>query len=623
MAELRLEDSLVDERYRLKRCLSRGSYAEIFIAYDSERSGQEVIIKALNAFLQGTPDPLLEQTLVENFQNEAIALDKVRHPNIIRRLGHGTASDLEGTPFHYLVLEYMSGGDMLSLCRAHPIGIADTLFYFEQVCDGLSFAHSRNVIHRDIKPNNLLLTGDHKIIKIADFGVAKIAPDDTAEITRVGTNIYAPPEHHPDNDSGALHQPLTPSADIYSLAKTVYTALSGRAPHQFARRAITALPDNIVAESWSGPLLQVLEKATSSNASDRYQTVADFWAALAALQSYLPEALESDDEATLVRPRGQTAPGQRFSIDLKSSRAYSDHLSHAPRPNFQAVARPTESAQVAGYSKAADARIIVELPGKKPASPRTPGQDLAADDPGGQSAAREIPQAHLDGPGQTGARAGVASDPDHEFKTRPMASPNASNAEAPSLKSEGIRAIQICGYCRGRNRASLTECQHCGADLPGLANPAIALAAKRRPAAPAARASTAITGRVMRGLGNANWVEWLRRAFIVFLILFLISLVAKTYLFFADPSRKPSLISIPGLGVPPEEGAIYGASNVNIRKEPSGDPLAWLPAGSRVRVLETRGSWLRVKVLQWSGTPPVDAPDGGWIDRRYVKIDSK
>lgn len=74
MPELRLENSLVDDRYLVDRCLGRGSYAEIFLAYDQLSEGRPAIIKSLNTSLQGTPDPDLERTLVENFQNEAIAL---------------------------------------------------------------------------------------------------------------------------------------------------------------------------------------------------------------------------------------------------------------------------------------------------------------------------------------------------------------------------------------------------------------------------------------------------------------------------------------------------------------------------------------------------------------------
>ena len=113
MQQLRLENSIVDDRYVVDRCLGRGSFAEIFLATDRRANNRLVIIKALNTSLQGTIDVELERTLTENFQNEALALDNVRHPNIIRRLGHGTAADLEGVAFHYLVLVYMPGGDLL------------------------------------------------------------------------------------------------------------------------------------------------------------------------------------------------------------------------------------------------------------------------------------------------------------------------------------------------------------------------------------------------------------------------------------------------------------------------------------------------------------------------------
>ena len=116
MRELLLTNSRLDKRYDIVRALGRGSYAEIFLARDTVASPHsphyEVVIEALNVFLQNDLDQDLERTLVENFQNEAIALDRVRHPNIISRLGHGTARDLNGTVFHYLVLEYMAGGDL-------------------------------------------------------------------------------------------------------------------------------------------------------------------------------------------------------------------------------------------------------------------------------------------------------------------------------------------------------------------------------------------------------------------------------------------------------------------------------------------------------------------------------
>ena len=285
MSELKLQQSRLDGRYDIIECLGRGSYAEIYVANDNAvTEGVPIVIKALNLYLQGEPDTELERTLVSNFQNEAVALDRVRHPNVINRLGHGTAIDLAGTTFHYIVLEYLPGGDMFALTRTRPLSIQRTLFYLEQVCSGLAHAHKCGVIHRDIKPQNLLLTADKEVVKIADFGVARL---DTSEgaITRVGTNIYSAPEHNPLIQTGQLdttglkfpHDYLTPAADIYSLAKTTYALIAGESPRRFAQHSLTELPSIARETYWGDAVLRVLEKATQNRPQDRYQTVEEFW----------------------------------------------------------------------------------------------------------------------------------------------------------------------------------------------------------------------------------------------------------------------------------------------------------------------------------------------------------
>ncbi|HET6978556.1 MAG TPA: serine/threonine protein kinase [Pyrinomonadaceae bacterium] len=287
MAELRLQNSRLDGRYDIVECLGRGSYAEIYVANDNaavEGAPRTIVIKALNLHLQDEPDAELERTLVTNFQNEAVALDRVRHPNVINRLGHGTAIDLTGTTFHYIVLEYLPGGDLFALTKTRPLSLQRALFYLEQVCSGLAHAHKCGVIHRDIKPQNLLLTADKELVKIADFGVARIDATEGA-ITRVGTNIYSAPEHNPLMQTGQLdtsglrirHDHLSPAADIYSLAKTTYTLLAGESPRRFAQHAITELPAQINNTPWAKSVVRVLEKATQNRPEARYQTVEEFW----------------------------------------------------------------------------------------------------------------------------------------------------------------------------------------------------------------------------------------------------------------------------------------------------------------------------------------------------------
>src|SRR5947209_3976309 len=315
MSELKLQQSMLDGRFRIRDCLGRGSYSEVYVADDvtaSNGSPRTVVIKALNTHLRGVPDPELERTLVENFRNEAVALDRVRHPNIISRLGHGTAIDLSGTAFHYIVLEYLAGGDLGARCRQQPLSLDRALFYLKQVCSGLAHAHDCGVIHRDIKPQNLLLTADSQIVKIADFGVAKLEATEGA-ITRVGTNIYAPPEHNPlvqtgqlDSSAIEVEQHLTPAADIYSLAKTTYTLLVGEPPRRFSHRQITELPESISGKTWAIDVLRVLRRATEEKPENRYQTVQEFWEELsdASLPPTQPLRPQDGSEAR-VRPSSQ------------------------------------------------------------------------------------------------------------------------------------------------------------------------------------------------------------------------------------------------------------------------------------------------------------------------------
>jgi serine/threonine protein kinase len=398
MQELKLEQSLVDERYQILERLGRGSYAEIFLARDWEAAKsdaeatlpQEVVIKALNPGLQGTPDADLERTLIENFQNEAIALDTVRHPHVILRLGHGTAADLRGTPFHYLVLEYMPGGDLLKRCREQPgnaLSLTESLFYFRQVCEGLAYAHSRGIIHRDLKPNNFLLSRDHRIVKIADFGVAKLGvgqDEPFSEVTRVGAGLYAPPEHHPEvnpnREQAGSPTPLTPSADIYSLAKSFYTVLVGRPPSPFKCAPITALPEPWAGSEVGGALLRVLRRATDDRPEARYQTVPEFWQDLVLAGARADQAGELEaaegEATTIVRARLRVQPGQlpqkpdQPHFDLSFAAGTRGEARSAPSPRAEEgkgggpvlTSPPGETKREPARRERRTGRVVIELP---------------------------------------------------------------------------------------------------------------------------------------------------------------------------------------------------------------------------------------------------------------------
>lgn len=348
MRQLSLQNCRLDGRYDIQATLGQGSYAEIYIAQDTVASTQSahsvVVIKALNVFLQNDLDADLERTLVENFQNEAVALDRVRHPNIISRLGHGSARDLRNQIFHYLVLEYLSGGDLARACRENDLNLRKSLNYLEQVCAGLGHAHKCGVIHRDIKPQNLLLTGDRQTVKIADFGVARVSQTDSP-ITRVGTNMYAPPEHSPmlADDEGSLeYHELTPAADIYSLAKSAYVLICCESPRFFANQPITELPFAFRQEPWAADLVKVLNKATQNDWRMRQQTVVEFWQDLSGIKGFAeakngaplteisarPHTLPQAHVARGYTPNAPKRPQFDTSRELKLKNL--DHANRAP-----------------------------------------------------------------------------------------------------------------------------------------------------------------------------------------------------------------------------------------------------------------------------------------------------
>jgi serine/threonine protein kinase len=234
--------------------------------------------------------------------------------------------------------------------------IEQALFYLDQVCNGLQHAHERGVIHRDIKPQNLLFTADRQTVKIADFGVAKIEAGDDGSITRVGTDVYAAPEHHPllqtgPLDPGAADQTtrrLTPAADVYSLAKTAYTMLTGEAPRRFSQKPITDLPEQIAAKTWASHALRVLRRATETFPSKRYQTVREFWDELSDALMPKTQLLSQLPVSEETRPLSQIV-GARERVELP------------PEPMPAKFEPPTVRARENAQTSAQRPRIVVPV----------------------------------------------------------------------------------------------------------------------------------------------------------------------------------------------------------------------------------------------------------------------
>jgi len=205
---------LVAQRYRLEDSLGRGGMGEVWRGTD-ELLGQPVAIKLLHPFLTG-------EAAADRFRMEAKAESLVHDPHVIEV--HDFGADEHGL---FLVMELVDGNSVADELAAHgamdPDRAADIV---AQAAAGLAAAHEQGVIHRDIKPGNLLLTTDGTV-KIADFGIARLACDPAAALTVtgeiVGTSHYLAPER-------ALGRPAGPPADVYSLGCVGYQLVTGEPP---------------------------------------------------------------------------------------------------------------------------------------------------------------------------------------------------------------------------------------------------------------------------------------------------------------------------------------------------------------------------------------------------------
>jgi tRNA A-37 threonylcarbamoyl transferase component Bud32 len=204
---------LIADRYRLGPVVGRGGMATIYRAEDT-RLGREVAIKLLR------PEIVADRDLSDRFRREALAATVLRHRNIVGCLDTGT--DPSG-PF--MVMELIDGEDLAArLRRAAPMFPGDVAKVGLDVARGLGAAHLRGIVHRDVKPGNILLARDGRAM-ITDFGIARLAAD--AEATLPGTTLGSVQYFSPEQALGAA---TTPASDVYGLGLVLYEALTGQRP---------------------------------------------------------------------------------------------------------------------------------------------------------------------------------------------------------------------------------------------------------------------------------------------------------------------------------------------------------------------------------------------------------
>lgn len=268
-------------RYRVDGLLGRGGMASVYQGYDLTL-GRVVAIKILD------PELARDAGFRTRFRMEAQAASRMAHPTIVRVFdaGEDIESLADGTtqPVPYIVMELVHGRLLKDVIADGPVPVDQAVAYADGILEALEYSHRAGVVHRDIKPGNVMVTDDGQI-KVMDFGIARAVSDSSstvAETTAIlGTAAYFSPEQ-------AKGEPVDARADVYSTGVVLYELLTGRAPFRgespvavaYQHVSETPLPPSELEESVPRALDVVVLRALAKDPYQRYQDAASFRAAL-------------------------------------------------------------------------------------------------------------------------------------------------------------------------------------------------------------------------------------------------------------------------------------------------------------------------------------------------------
>ncbi|WP_020522771.1 serine/threonine-protein kinase [Catelliglobosispora koreensis] len=286
---------LLSKRYRLDERIATGGMGDVWKGTDEVLDRTVAIKIMLTALLE-------ERGFVERFRTEARTMATINHPGVVRiyDFGHDEVA--------YLIMEYVEGEPLSrTLNRVGRLTPARTMSLVAQAAEALEAAHEKGVIHRDVKPGNLLVRPNGTLI-LTDFGIARSAA--AAQLTATGAVLGTASYLSPEQASG---QPATPASDVYSLGVVAYQCLSGSRPYEgdtpleIAMKHVngTARP---LAQDVPVPIRQVVERAMAKEPAKRWKSAAEFAVAArraATLPAHPPTVQQQ------VKPAAGNVPFQR------------------------------------------------------------------------------------------------------------------------------------------------------------------------------------------------------------------------------------------------------------------------------------------------------------------------
>ncbi len=291
--------AVVGGRYQLEKPIGAGGMAKVWLAHD-RLLDRRVAVKILAERFASDPD------FVERFRREASAAAGLSHPNIVTVYDRGEA---EGS--YYIVMEHLPGPDLKVIIRQRgklaPRQAVDAAL---QVLAALSAAHRRNVIHRDIKPQNVLIAEDGHL-KVTDFGIARAGDD--AGMTEIGSVIGTAQYLSPEQARG---EDVTTASDCYSVGIVLYELLTGRVPFDGEKPVAIAMrqineppvPPRVLVPQIPPQLNDIVMRALEKRPGSRYRTAEEFSNALLAVRPMLPEPVEDATQVLAAVESPATTP---------------------------------------------------------------------------------------------------------------------------------------------------------------------------------------------------------------------------------------------------------------------------------------------------------------------------